>query len=402
MGLNELSESKILRFIVERWKRHFIGVSALDIAEGFNKPHDEIIMRLRSLADKGKIHLRDGSLGRMRIAKSANANETPTIKYLGMTDTLIAFPDRQVLEKVFAKERKSYGVFTDWLHKGDSQIRHYYFEQAVLDKYLSYPDRYLISDDIVQGRITVKNAYYLSLPEDERDKQVFDRIRYGKMKLENGSIAIAAIAIDLSNLPAKEQEHWSSSEIEAPKFSKDDKEFKEYVRMMIQGEFGDYVDPLLGIFDTVKNINNIIGRKLFRNDVENPYLTYPVKNTEAAYHNAHEELIKLFSTDSLDQKVLVEILRDRMGVKEKELKGRKREYKGKWELLKMLIEKTPGASFEHFERCYKARQKAAHKVDEAKLPNIDLRETFRQDCQEILKTFEILACYLREHNSRVL
>jgi len=394
MSSNRITESDILRFIIDWWKQHFTGVSALDISGHFENPHEEIIMRLRSLADKGKIHLRDGSLGRMRITKSANANETPTIKYLGMTDTLIAFPNRQVLEKVFAKERNTYGFFTDRLHKGDSQIQHYYFSQDVLDKYLSYPDRYFISDDIVGGDILTKDAYYFSLPEDGRDKQTFAQIRYGKRRLIDGSISIAVIAIDLSNLPLKEQMHWASFELEAPEFAKEDKEFRKYIYETIEGQFVNYVDPLRRIFETVQNINNIIGRKLFRKDVENPYLIYPVKNTKDAYQNGHKELFKLFGPDSLDQKVLVEILRDRLGVEEKELRGRERKYKGNWALLKMLVEKIPGASFEPLGQCYEARQEDAHNVDKAELLKIDLRETFKHDCQDILKTFEILACYL--------
>ena len=118
-----------------------------------------------------------------------------------MVDTIIAFPERHVLAEVFEKAGKDYGVFTNRLHRGDNQIFLYFFRQDVLDKYLQYLDRYLIDDTIVGGHILTKDSYYFSLPENKRDKETFGHITYGKRRLKEGGIAIAAIAKDLSDLP---------------------------------------------------------------------------------------------------------------------------------------------------------------------------------------------------------
>lgn len=392
------TESDILPCIIEYWKRDFSGISALELADVFSTPHEEVIKRLRILAKGNRIDLREARLGQPIRFHEVKTGGEVTIKVPAdwkMVDTFVAFPKRYVLEEIFAKEGKDYGVFTNRLHKGDSQIKHYYFAQDVLDNYLKYPDRYHIWDDVVGGTILAKDDYYFSLPQDKRDIETFAQIRYGKRRLKGGSVAVAAIAKDLSDLPYKQQQYWASFEIDNPQFIEEDEEFEKYWCESFEASFLDHEDPLQHIYETVRNINNLIQTKLFQNDSENPCLQYPVVNTNWAYQNAHKELFKLFSPDSLDEDVLLELLKNRLGVSEKKLKGNKRQYKGNWALFKMLVEETPGASFEPLKRCYDARVKDAHKISVPCLPESDLTQKFRGDCLQILEMLKRLELHLK-------
>lgn len=391
--------SDTLRRIIDRWKQTFTGITALELADVFKLTHEEVIKGLEVLANANKIYLHRARLGQPTGFHEVKTDGEVMIKVpknWEMVDTFVAFPKRQILEALFAKAGKDYGFFTNRLHKGDSQIKHYYFKQDVLDNYLKYPAHYDIWDDVVCGHILTKDAYYFSLPEDKRDNEAFTQIRYGKRRLKNGSIAIAAIAKDLSDLPYKQQQYWASFEIDNPQFVEEDEEFEKYWRESFEALFLDHEDPLQGIYQTVRNINELIGRKLFRNDSANPYLRYPVINTNSTYKNAHKELFKLFGPDSLDQDVLLDLLKNRLGVKEEKLKGDKQPYKGKWALFKMLVEKNSRASFEPLQRCRDARGEDAHKIIEACLTNIDLTQKFRDDCLEILETFKRLELHLKK------
>ena len=181
--------SKLFRYIIERWKSNFTGTSALELADYFNLPHKRVIKILDKLASSGRLHLRETKLGQMKIHIVNGRAVVEDYKGV-LVDTLIAFPERHILEGIFRSEGKDYGVFTNRLHMGDSQIKQYYFRQDVLDKYLRYQDRYDVYDTVVIGNISTKNAYYVSLPENERD-DVLVSLRYGKRRLKGGNVAIA-------------------------------------------------------------------------------------------------------------------------------------------------------------------------------------------------------------------
>lgn len=290
------------------------------------------------------------------------------------------------------------GIYANRLHKGDSPIESYYFDQEVLQRYFNHPEQYSIEDGMTGGSILTKDEYYFSLPEESRDIKTFAQIRYGKRRLKDGSIVVTVIAIDLARLPYKEQQYWTSYEIKNPQFAEKDEAFEAYFRSQFLAEFVSYEDPLYQIYGIVKDINDIFirleGAKLFKNDRENPYLRYPITNTLKAYQEAHKELFKLIGSDALDKDVLFRLLKNRLGIKEKVLKNSEGKIKGSWALLKVLIEKTPGATFDPLKECQEARVKDAHIIEKARLPNMDFRQKFQDDCRRILGTLSRLKLFL--------
>ena len=388
--------SKFLEHIIQQWKSNFTGTSALALADYFELTHNRVIATLEKLARNGKVNLRKTRLGRIVINHKNGVDEIK-MRNLGMVDTVIAFPEKHILEDVFRKEGKDYGIFTNRLHKGDSQIKLYYFRQDVLDKYFRYQNRYNIHDDIVNGNISTKDTYYYSLHESIRDEALL-HIRYGKRRLKNGDMAIAIIVHDLSDLSYSEQQYWASYELTDVEFIKGDREFEQFVRMHFGGEFGQYEDPIGNILDTIKHINSITleiaNGNLFRADIGQFSLQYIVVNTTDAYQNAHKELYKLLGSDSLNKNIIIHLLKKRFNVKDAELLENNGRERRPWGLFKLLVQKCD-INFDPLQKCFDERVSNAHILGQRDLPNINLTIKFRKDCKEILETLKKIQAHLK-------
>ena len=363
-------KDKILNEVILYWKKKFAGIGSQQLSPLIGLSHTSTIDKLKELATEGVLNLQEG-----------------------YSDTLIAFPSRGILEQVFKEEQADYGVFTNRLHMGDSQLKHYYFKEEVLGKYLRSPDLYKIHDDIVCGTIMARDIYY-SIHKNGEDIEPFGQIRYGKRVLKDGSLAIAVILWDLSELPKTGQYHWASNEILNPEFAPTDEGYENYLKQNFGGERVNYEDPLCMIYNTVRSINEVLGQKLFRHDSGNPYLRYLVLNNEKEYQKAHTELFKVIGRDSLNKSVLLRILREQVQIQEDELLDENRESKGQWALFKVLITHIPNVSFAPFQECHDARAADTHKVTEAALPKEDLTKKFRRDCLYMLEGLKRLQCFI--------
>lgn len=386
---------KILQHITSHWKREFTGTSALEVAEVFNITHERAIEEFNKLSSQGFISVQKAKLGQPIKFKKLEMNRTivKIVEDWEMAETLIAFPKREILEKVFIQECKDYGIFTNRLHKGDSQIKHYFFKQDVLGKYFQYAERYRIEDDVTGGVILTRDKYYFSLPEGIRDNETFGQIRYGKRRLANGEFVVAVIVSDLSGLPLKEQAYWFSFEVENPEFADGDEDFEKYWRESFDAEFIDHEDLLQEILKTIMNINRIAGFKIFKNDTENPYLKYPIVNNREAYCNAHKELFKLIGRDSIDKNTVGKILQDYFA----EIKNETHD-KGQWALFKLLIEKISTIDFNSFQTCHDAASEDRHRISEAELENMNFIQQFCSDCTGILEGLKKLESFLMNNH----
>jgi hypothetical protein len=182
----------LLSIIVDRWKTGFKGISALEIKDILGISHEDAMGQLRKIEAKGMIRLRECQLGEPIEYHETRSGDT--IFRIGtkfeMVDTLMAFPSKAVLEDAFFRDRKDYGEFTNRMHKGASQIQHYYFRRDVLDKYLKQEGRYEVEQDSVGGSIGMTSKYYMSLSEADQDALGFATVRFGNMKLADGTEAI--------------------------------------------------------------------------------------------------------------------------------------------------------------------------------------------------------------------
>lgn len=387
-------KEKILEIAVQYWNENFGGISALHIAQTWTISHQEVLQYFHILRNEGKGTIRENVKLypiSFRLGKTGNI----VTEEEGEVVTAVFFPSKEILKKQFEIENKDYSPFLNRLHQGNNRIEHYYFEYEVLNKYFSYPDRYDIHDEVIGGIILTKDKYYLSLPENIRKENTFALIRYGKRKLADGSVVIAIILYDLSELPLKEQKHWESYEIDHPDFSTIDNDFENYIRQQFEAEFIDYEDPLSNIVEKIESVNRLFdNEKLFRN-VENLYLRYPTINTEKAYNDMHNELYKLIGTDSLNKKLIKNILLQNLGKTDDDLiHTENQREKGIGALFEMIFENLETHDQELIKKAWHVvktgRVGSAHKITQPTLPHKDFIKQFRDDCAVLLKAFTIV------------
>jgi hypothetical protein len=134
------------------------------------------------------------------------------------------------------------------MHLGDSQIQLCYFKREVLDRYLKDPEKYEVDDDATGGDVRMTSKYFMSLSDEEQDTFGFASVRYGNMKLADGTEAIGAIAKDLEDLPKADQRHWAAHEIEDPVPSADNKSWRDFISESFEANWDadqtDYVEVL--------------------------------------------------------------------------------------------------------------------------------------------------------------
>jgi hypothetical protein len=373
----------VLSLIVKRWKSGFKGISALEIADMLEVPHDEAMAKLRALEQEGSIRVHECQLGqgsKFNEVSMGNVAIKIAIEW-EMVDTLMAFPNRPVLEEVFHAERVEYGVFTNRLHLGDSQVRHYYFRRDVLDKYLRHRDRYTVTDDATGGHVSMTTEYYLSLSEHEEESIGFGTIRFGNMKLADGTEAIGVIVKDLDHLPKQEQHYWAAYEMSDPVLSKHDKSWADYISESFEGNWdADHTNYVKVFIDALNEINGKVG-PLFRK-TKHPGLHVPVLNTVGEYATAHKELYKLVGADNLTQDTLKTVLLA-SGSREDEFLNDGGRAKGSWALLKMLAERK-GLDWSVFEVVATNRQQDSHRIQPAPMSGDYYPARFRGDLKKLI------------------
>lgn len=309
-------EKMILDYAIEHWHREFTGISGISISRQLNIPHSEVLRVFNNLESQGYGKQRDG-------VKLYPLEFNPDSKEFGDTReilTSIFFPARKILEEYINNHMRSIEIpeYKLRLHKGDSQIKFYYFNQEVLQKYINHPEVYEVANSVIGGNIHQRYDYLKTLDEEEINRVMFPGIRFGKRKLEDGSVAITVIVHDLSELPKQEQKYWNSFEIENPEFCEDDPDFERFFRRDFGGEFIDDEDPLSYLLDAIAKINELFDPENLFTVIENPYLGYPTINTEKSISDCCSELWKIIGSDSLNGNLLEKILKEKFGFQEED------------------------------------------------------------------------------------
>ena len=377
------SMSDVMPLIVKQWKQSFKGISALEIGEILGISHDEAMARLHVLGRAGSVTLRPCQLGQGIKFHEYSMGEV-TVKIpseFEMVDTLMAFPNRQTLEDAFHKDRVDHGVFTNRLHLGDSQVHHYYFNRAVLDRYLRDREKYAVDDDATGGQVRMTSAYYQSLSDADQDTLGFATIRYGNMKLADGTEALGVIASDLGSLPKLEQHHWAAHEIASPVLSEDDKSWRDYISESFEGNWNaDHTDYIGVLSATLDEVNDKVG-ELFRKTTH-PGLHLPVLNTFGEYVHAHKELYKLVGADNLRQDGLKALLVAK-GCGERDFVNDGGRPKGTWALLKLLSERL-GLDWAAFDAVAENRHADSHKMESTSAGDEYYPARFREDVKKLI------------------
>jgi hypothetical protein len=376
--------SDLLSVIVRRWKSEFKGISALEIRRLLGLSHEAAISELRALEAKGLVRLRDCQLGEPFTVTElpsglARVRVAPDWK---MVDTVMAFPAKHVLEEAFYADRVDYGEFTNRLHRGASQVQHYFFRRDVLDWYLKQRDKYDVHQDATGGTVSMTTAYYLSFPEGEPDRSTFATVRYGVMKLADGSEALGVIAKDLDELPKADQHRWAAHEVQAPVPDERDSTWRQHFAEQFEASWdADHTDHIQDLGETLLAINGLIGSTLFRK-TSHPGLHLPSLNTYGEYAAAHKELYKLIGPDNVAVGALKGLLRE-AGCQDDAFVHPSGKSKGAWALLELLASRRE-LDWAPFATVAENRHVDSHKVVDA-APSTDYYpRKFRRDLASVV------------------
>lgn len=379
----EISMADLLSLVVDRWKKDFKGISALEIADMLGITNEDAMARLRVLEGDGTVRLRSCKLGQ-GIKFSELAMGDASVKMateFEMVDTLMAFPSRSVLEDAFHRDRVDYGVFTNRMHLGDSQMQLYHFKREVLERYLKDREKYEVDDDATGGDVRMTSKYFMSLSDEEQDTLGFASVRYGNMKLADGTEAIGAIAKDLEDLPKADQHHWAAHEIEDPVPSADNKSWNDFISESFEGNWGaDHTDYVEVLATVLKAINAKIAELFIKTG--HPGLHLPVVNTVEEYSRAHKELYKLVGADNLQEAGLKKLLLAK-GCAEQEFVNDGGRPKGKWALFKLLAGRT-GLDWVAFDVVAENRIADSHKMESTSAAGEYYPARFREDLKKLI------------------
>jgi len=372
----------VMSTAIRHWKANFVGISSLDVSREIGVPHDSVLEAFDELEQAGLAALnrdvRAISIS-FSVVTGVSAEEPQDVVHS------ILFPSKEVLTEVFERDGIDYGPYLNRLHQGESQVAMCYFKIEVLSKYRDQQEKYHFQDDDMAGWVATKDAYYFTLPEHARDDETVGSIKYGKRQLTGGGVAVAAILKDLAALPHKEQLYWRSVELDQPVLAPDDSTFEKFVRQEFDAEDVDHEDPLEMIYGSVERINSLFAPEaLFLVTIPNPYLHYPVLNTNRAYNDAHKELCKVLGLDH-SKKLngpLLECVLTKLG---QPASANKRE--DAWSKFKRVVVALPlkdhDAVVAPLKNCRDARNVNSHDTEQPSLPAVDLRERFRSDCARI-------------------
>jgi hypothetical protein len=380
---------------VDGWFKNFGGTSALDVARDLSLEHSAVMLLFEELVKTGYGSINvDVTLYQVSFDPEniiAGFKHEPVV-------THIFFPTKQALRDAFYKSslpQQSLPEYTTRLYLGAHQIDLACFEEEVLARYLDHPELYDIKDTLAGGDVSALS----STPEDR-----YLYVRYGKCRLESGSIAVTAIFKDLSDMGTSEQSYWRSFEIESPKIDKSDTHFQNWLVRTYEGDFVDFEDPITRLLEAVIGVNKSLKSGNLFTKVENIHLRLPVEQTYKSHCDAASELYKIVGPDSLSMCTLKNLLTNDFGVK---LDGLKHVLSGRplstLQLLALLEEKltAPGILTKLLTNksplCL-LRVAADHRVLEAETETRSYSREFAEICNGLADSLEELAKLLAKRS----
>jgi hypothetical protein len=184
-----------------------------------------------------------------------------------------------------------------------------FFNPAVLAPYREQPDKYIVTTDYFEGRVTVTSAYFAQLDEAAQDREYID-VKFGYRTLRNGDLAIAAYLPDLVDHSPNHVDRWRPFIIEGAHWLEEDQDvrFSLWYRRYLEGDWDVENGPAFQLVSEIKLINGLsretVGRRLFA--LDEPNISYPAAQNTHRYEDAHRELYGVL-IDGLDKSAIEEL-----------------------------------------------------------------------------------------------
>jgi hypothetical protein len=184
-----------------------------------------------------------------------------------------------------------------------------FFSPAVLAAYREQPDKYMLTTDQFEGRVTVTSAYFAQLDDAAQDSEYID-VKFGYRTLKNGDLAIAVYLPDLVDHSSSHVDRWRPFIVASAEWLEDDQDlrFSRWYRRYLEGDWNVENGPAFQIGSELKLINGLTreaaGVRLFA--VDDPNIPYPAAQNTHRYEDAHRELYGVL-IDALDKHAIEEL-----------------------------------------------------------------------------------------------
>ena len=344
---------KVLDFALQEWLKYQASVDTRTIARNINGNPASVMKAAERLEAEGLVSLnRNVELNEMSMPIGGGPFAfTPVVCH-------VVFVNKEVLTEAFHKAglaRSNYPIYKERIVKGSQPYTFLYFDEAVLQRYLRDPANYHVKDTFSSVEVE-----YIG-----EDSERYFELTCGRRRLEDGSRCVAPLLVDMKKLDGDEQRYWHGHEINNPKLMKNDKGFAEYTRVIFEGAWHEFEDPLTDFKEAVASMNERLGFQLLGRTA-NKLVHVPAENTERAYTEACSELFKLIGSDSLQLKKIKSFMIETFGTVAQDFINKESK---RAKSAKQLIEDVENlAGLEHrlstaIKELGTERQKAAHLVD---------------------------------------
>ncbi len=239
-----------------------------------------------------------------------------------------------------------------------------FFDPAVLAPYRQQPDKYTITTDHFEGRVTVTSEYFAELDEAAQDSEYID-VKFGYRTLKDGDLTIAAYLPDLVDHSPNHVDRWRPFIVDGADWLEDDQDvrFSLWYRRYLEGDWNVENGPAFQLVSEIKLINGLsreaVGRRLYA--VDEPNISYPAAQNTHRYEDAHRELYGVL-IDGLN-KSAIEELGKRLGRPINAQNSRTRDV-----LAKIVPAANDPAFSDPLENISAQRRLASHKVRPAAKP----------------------------------
>ena len=377
LSANEI-QTRILDLSINQWNRSFGGTSALDICDKISASNEEVMKEMENLCEEGKGTINANvELYQIRIDPDNPKLEIPSES----TITHVFFPSKDLLEEHFYRSglvREKYPEYKNRLHCGAHQLEPVMFSEEVLARYFDHPEYYDIDDSLSGGHIWAKSE----APENR-----YLYVRHSKRKLDDGQAVVTAIFKDLYAMSPEEQRHWHAYELQEISFSNEDPNFARFVARTYEGAFVEYPNPIQDVLGLIAVINEAFGAELLFRKAQNDHFRAPVENTRKAYYDCCSEFYKLIGPDSLNQKLIKKLLKEKFSTEDNELvHSESNRPLSTIQLLELLERKMgiEGLLSSQVRLIGKDRMEADHKITSSTAEESNFMEEFIFVCQNFV------------------
>lgn len=251
-----------------------------------------------------------------------------------------------------------------------------FFDPAVLAPYREQADKYIITTDHFEGRVTVASAHFAQLDDATRDREYID-VKFGYRTLKSGDLAIAAYLPDLVDHSPHHVERWRPFIVQSADWldAAEDVRFSLWCRRYLEGDWDVENGPAFRLMSEIELINGLsreaVGQRLF--SVSVPNIPYPAAQNTHRYEDAHRELYGVL-IDALNKRA-IEALGTRLGRPINAQNSRTRDA-----LAKIIPATNDTVFLDPLENVSKQRRLASHNVRPAAEPMLAFEE-FTADLQ---------------------